>query len=402
MNTASVAIHDLEAVETREVREVASSRDRSGPRCANDGQSTRPLASGESFGPYALPIAYPYADCGGFCTGGWMYNRVVNRALVLSISVVALLALSSASARQAPGKSSGNIAQPGFQRAVALAEAGHCKEALPLLKKSIHQVSDRDLKKRIGLLGLKCAMNYNAPYDSLDFLAVLNHEFPRDPEVLYASAHAFSDLSLRASQDLVREAPFSYQVHELNGEALETQGKWSEAAAEYRKILEVNPMQPGIHARLGRALLSSPQPSPDLVAEAKKNFEDELEIDPNNGTAEYVLAELSKTDGDFATAVRHYSRATKIEPGFAEAYLGLGEALVAQQQFADAIPPLETYEKLAPDSPTGHYQLALAYNGAGRKEDANREAALQRETAKNLERLKRRVAEGLDHQNPPQ
>jgi tetratricopeptide (TPR) repeat protein len=332
-----------------------------------------------------------------------MYNRGVNRVLAFLISA-ALLGLASASAGQAPGKSSVNSAQPQpvSQRAIALAEAGHCKEALPLLRKSIHQVTDHDLKKRIGLLGLKCAMTYNAPYDSLDFLAVLTHEFPRDPDVLYASAHAFSDLSLRASQDLVREAPFSYQVHQLNAEALETQGKWAEAAAEYRKILDVNPMQPGIHARLGRALLSRPDPPADVVAEAKKNFEDELEIDANNATAEYVLGELAKADSDFATAVRHYSRATKIEPGFAEAYLGLGEALVAHQQFSEAVPPLETYEKLAPDSPTGHFQLALAYNGMGRKDDANREASLQRETAKNLEQLKRRVAEGLERQKPPE
>jgi len=270
------------------------------------------------------------------------------------------------------------------------------------LKKSIHQVTDRDLKKHIGLLGLNCAMTHNAPYDSLDFLAVLNREFPRDPEVLYAAAHAFSDLSLRASQDLVREAPFSYQVHLLNAEALETQGKWQEAAAEYQKILDVNPLLPGIHARLGRVLLSGPQPSPENVARAKKNFEDELEIDGNNATAEYVLGELAKDDGDLPTAIRHYTRATKTDSGFAEAYLALGSALVTQEQFADAIPPLETYEKLAPDSPTGHFQLALAYNGVGRREDANREAALQRETAKNLEQLKRRVAEGLERQKPPQ
>lgn len=335
-----------------------------------------------------------------------MYNQPVKRISVLPGAVLLSLVFCCGSAAQAPApaKSSSSASQPQLtlQRAFSLAEAGQCKQALPLLKKSIHQVTDRDLKKRIGLLGLKCAMNSDLPYDALDFLSVLDHEFPRDPDVLYASAHAFSDLSLRASQDLVKEAPFSYQVHQLNAEALETQGKLPEAAAEYRKILEANPLQPGIHARLGRVLLSGAQPSKEVVAEAKKNFEDELEIDPNNATAEYVLGELAKTDGDFSTAARHYARASKIEPGFSQAYLGLGEALVAQQQFADAIPPLEQYEKLAPDSPSGHFQLALAYNGVGRKADANREAALQRETAKNLEQLKRRVAEGLERQKPPQ
>ena len=71
------------------------------------------------------------------------------------------------------------------------------------------------------------------------------------------------------------------------------------------------------------------------------------------------------------------------------------------KRFEEAIPPLEAYEKLAPDSPTGHYQLALAYTGVGRKEDANREAALQRESAASLEQVKRKVAEGLEQQKAP-
>ena len=289
-----------------------------------------------------------------------------------------------------------------------LAESGHCAEALPLLKKSIRHIADEDARKRAGLDGLHCAMTGKNSYDSIEFLQVLVRDFPRDPEVLYAATHAFSDLSLRASQGLIHEAPFSYQVHMLNAESLETQGKWPEAAAEYGKIIDINPRLPGIHARVGRALLSTPQPTPEAVAQAKKSFEDELEIDPRNALAEYVLGELSKDADDLSAAIRHYLRATQIDSGFAEAYLGLGAAQVALTNFSDAIPPLETYEKLAPDSPTGHYQLALAYAGVGRKEDANREAALQREAAKSLEQIKRNVVEGLERQTgqgtqkPPQ
>ena len=64
------------------------------------------------------------------------------------------------------------------QRALALAEGGHCTEALPLLKKAIRQAGDKSLKKRIGLDGIHCAMTHNAPYESLDFLSVLSREFP--------------------------------------------------------------------------------------------------------------------------------------------------------------------------------------------------------------------------------
>ncbi len=317
-------------------------------------------------------------------------------------SGIALLLLCAAhSFAQAPKPAPASSPQSPAERAVTLAEGGHCTEAMPLLKKSIHQIASKELQKHAGLVGLNCAMTHNAPSDALPFLELLVREFPRDPDVLYAAAHAYSDLSLRTSQELMREAPFSYQVHLLNAEALETQGKWAEAAAEYRKILDINPTLPGVHVRLGRVLLSGAQPTAEAVAQAKQNFEQELEIDPNNAASEYVLGELAKEEGDFSTSISHYTRATKIDNSFAEAYLGLGSAMVSTKQFADAIPPLEIYEKLAPDSPTGHYQLALAYNGVGRKEDANREAALQRDTAKSLEQLKRRVAEGLEHQKPP-
>jgi len=308
-------------------------------------------------------------------------------AFTIAFAAVFTVISGAQSSKNAPSTTGGEA-----QRAVNLAESGHCAEALPLLRKAIRQPVNRGLKKRIGLDGLHCAMTHDVPYESLEFLVVLSRDFSHDPDVLYAATHAYSDLSMRSSQDLARDAPFSFEVHELNAEALELQGKWDEAAVEYRRILEINPMLPGIHARLGRTFLSKPQPSPADVQQAKKNFEEELEIDPRNPTAEYVLGQLAADSNDSATAILHFTRATKLDASFSEAYLGLGTSLNSARRFADAIPPLETYEKLAPDSPTGHYQLAFAYAGAGRRDDANREAALQRQTAEALEAVKRKAA----------
>jgi len=323
------------------------------------------------------------------------------RVPVSFLTVSLLVAAPEGAYGQSAAKNSSAAAGGDAQRAVALAESGNCTQARPLLKRLIRQITNKDLKKRIGLDGLHCAMTHDVPYESLDFLAILSRDFPRDPEVLYAATHAYSDLSMQASQDLAHEAPFSFQVHELNAEALETQGKWDEAAAEYRKILEISPMLQGIHAHLGRALLSKPQPSPAEVEQAKKNFQEELEIDPRNAVAEYVLGQLAADANDPATAILHFKRATKLDTGFGEAYLGLGTALNSAKQFTEAIPPLETYEKIAPDSPTGHYQLAIAYAGAGRREDSNREAALQRQSAEALESVKRKAATAMEKQPSP-
>jgi tetratricopeptide (TPR) repeat protein len=316
--------------------------------------------------------------------------------LILAVALLSAAPLLGQTAKKSSAPASGEV-----ERATALAESGHCPEALPLLKHAIRQTSDRELKKRIGLDGLHCAMTRDIPYDSLDFLSVLTHEFPHDPDVLYAATHAFSDLSMKTSQDLAKDAPFSFQVHELNAEALEVQGRWDQAAVEYQKILDINPMLPGVHARLGRALLSKPQPSPAEVAQAKKAFEEELEVDPRNAAAEYVLGQLAADSSDFATSIRHFEKATKLDGNFAEAYLGLGTALNSAKRFPEAIPPLETYEKMAPDSPSGHYQLAVAYAKSGRKEDANREAALQRESSEALEAVKRKAAIAQEKQTAP-
>jgi tetratricopeptide (TPR) repeat protein len=333
------------------------------------------------------------------------YNRLMPKRVPCSSSSVffsvalALLfpALLSAQVTKKPAVLAGGDAE----HAANLAENGRCPEALPLLKRALRQTSDAAMKKRIGLDGLHCAMARDTPYDSLDFLAVLTRDFPHDAEVLYAATHAFSDLAMKSSQDLARDAPFSFQVHELNAEALEIQGKWEQAAVEYQKIVDLNPMFPGAHARLGRALLSKPHPSPNDVAQAKKAFEEEIEIDPRNAAAEYVLGQLAADSSDSSSAIRHFERATKLDGSFSEAYLGLGTSLNSAKRFADAISPLETYEKMAPDSPSGHYQLAVAYSGAGRKEDANREAALQRQSSEALEAVKRKAATALEKQTAP-
>jgi len=277
---------------------------------------------------------------------------------------------------QAGGGTAGSSAT--VERAISLAASGHCAEAIPELRKTIRNSTNSGLKKLAGLHGLRCSMIRNQPLDAQEFLLVLRRDFPRDPEVLYQATHAYADLSSHASQDLMREAPFSYHAHELVAETLEQQGKLDEAAAEYRKILEINSALPGIHFRLGRVLLSKPNPTPEAVQEAKRNFELELKIDPQNAGAEGVLGEIASHAGDTALAIDHYKRATTLDSGFAEAYVGLGSALVAEKRYAEAVPPLETAVKLAPDDPMAHYNLATAFSRVGRKEEADREFAIHR------------------------
>lgn len=265
------------------------------------------------------------------------------------------------------------------RKGVELAKSGHCKDALPLLKKVALRTADTDVKRDVGFAGVRCAIFADQPDAATDFLRFLNREFPNDPDVLYLSVHTYSDLSTRASAQLAARAPTSYQARELNAEALEIQGKWDEAAKEYHEVLKQNPGLAGIHYRLGRILVSKPNFGPEAAQEAQKEFEAELKIDPSNAGAEYVLGQLAKQNQQWDEAVRHFSRAAKLDAGFGDAFVGWGGALVSMKSFSDAISPLETAVKLQPQNPAAHYLLAIAYARTGRKSDGDREFAIQRE-----------------------
>jgi tetratricopeptide (TPR) repeat protein len=269
------------------------------------------------------------------------------------------------------------------QQALDLAKGGHCKEALPLLRKAAARSTQKDLKRQAGFAGVRCAMLNLNPDTATEFLRGLARDFPRDPEVLYLSVHTYSDLSTRAAQELATSAPNSLQAHELNAEALEMQGKWDEAEKEYQTVLRQDPRSPGIHFRLGRLILSRSNPAPDMAEQAQKEFQQELEIDPNNAGAEYVLGELARQAQQWDEAIRRFTRACKLDAGFGDAFLGLGSSLLSEKKFPEAIVPLETAVKLEPLNPTAHYSLAVAYTRSGRKQEGEKEFAIHRQIVQN-------------------
>ena len=322
--------------------------------------------------------------------------KFLSAALILlfSLGLLAQTSASQVSKRKASPASRGSV-----QRGVDLAKSGHCKEAFPLLKTTVLRAASKDLKRQAGFAAIRCAMTDYQPDVALEFLRFLNQEFPRDPDVLYLATHTYSDLSTRAAQELAMTAPKSYQAHKLNAESLEFQGKWDAAASEYQKILEQNPRIPGIHFRVARLLLSKPDPGPTAAEDAKKEFQQELEIDPSNAGAEYVLGELARQDSQWADAIAHFSRASQLDAGFGDAFLGLGASLLSARRFAEAISPLETAVKLEPQNPGAHYNLAMAFSRAGRKQDADREFAVHRQMTQK-DAAQQDAPQGTQPENP--
>jgi tetratricopeptide (TPR) repeat protein len=262
------------------------------------------------------------------------------------------------------------------EKALSLAEQGHCRESISALKRVMSSQVDSTTKKEVGVVGVRCALAVDDRDSTLDFIRFLHSHFPLDPDVLFVVVHAYSDLSTRTAQDLGRTAPQSFAAHKLNAEALEMQGKWEPAQLEYEWMIQREPNTPGIHFLLGRLLLSRPEAGPDAIERAKQEFLKEIQIDPNNAGAIYILGELDRRDQKWDEAISRYTQAVKIDPNLGEAYLGWGYCLVNLKKYEDAIAPLRTAERLIPANPEVHHSLGTALERSGHKDEAQKEFAL--------------------------
>jgi tetratricopeptide (TPR) repeat protein len=272
------------------------------------------------------------------------------------------------------------------ERGISLGARGHCKEAMPILKKIMPKIhEDKDLLHDVVMTRAQCGMATDQRDVVAESLIMLAREFPGDAKVLYITTRYYSELANRTAQELMQRAPSSPEAETLVAEAFQSQGKWDDATAQYRKILQQNPNQPGIHYQLGRILLSKPL-DPTVTEEATKEFEAELKINPTSPSAEFMLGDLAWRNQKTDQAIEHFSRAMQFDAGLAEAYLGLGMALNAAEKYSEAIAPLKKYTEMNPSDPAGYYQLATAYARTGNKPEADRLLALQRQMEKNAPR----------------
>ncbi len=300
--------------------------------------------------------------------------RLLHGKAIVIVAVI-LWSASFASGQQAKSSSPGQSALTP-EKALSLAEQGRCRESIPALKKALSGQIASDTKKEIGVAGVRCSLAMDDRDSTVDFITFLHKQFPSDPDVLFVVTHAYSDLSTRTAQDLGRTAPDSLTAHKLTAEALEMQGKWEPAQAEYEWMIKKDPNAPGIHFLYARLLLSRPDAGPDATERAKQELLKEVQLNPNNAGAIYILGELDRRDQKWDEAIARYDQALKADPNLAEAYLGLGYCLVNQKKYEDAIQPLRTAERFMPQNPEVHNSLGTALQRSGHKEEAQKEFAI--------------------------
>jgi len=256
--------------------------------------------------------------------------------------------------------------------ALARAATGHCAEAVADLADRFQKSTNPDLSRLAGLALAQCFIAQEDTARALPMAAQLEARFPDDADVLYLAARvhmrAFNDTTRR----MFEKTPASYRVNQLSAEIFETENKFAEAAAEYRKAIEKNPRALNLHFRLGRAILLESH-SPEALAKAQTEFEAELELNAGDAAAEFQIGQIHNASGRAAEALRHFQKALDLSPEFPEAALAVGKIRVQAKQYAEAIPLLERVVRMQPANEPAHYSLMMAYRNSGQLEKAKSE-----------------------------
>jgi len=159
--------------------------------------------------------------------------------------------------------------------------------------------------------------------------------YPSDADVLYETQRLNTQAWNASLFEMFRKTSGSFRAHQLSAEIFEIQGRYAEAAGEYRKAIEENQVALNLHFRRGRVLL--------------------LE---------------SHAPGNLAQA-----RVAALSPDFPEALEPVAQARMDARQYGAAIARLERVVRLQPDDETAHYRLMMTYRDAGRTADATGEQA---------------------------
>src|ERR1035438_2307751 len=137
----------------------------------------------------------------------------------------------------------------------------------------------------------------------------------------------YSDLADDTLNKLAILAPGSARMQQVIAERLINGGDLKGATEHYRKALEINPHLPGVHYELAEAILESAPGDAQSEAAAEQELETAVKLDGDSCRTECEFGKIAFRRSDLDAAYAHYSRAFALNPGDAEAQIGLGRVL---------------------------------------------------------------------------
>jgi Flp pilus assembly protein TadD len=146
----------------------------------------------------------------------------------------------------------------------------------------------------------------------------------------------------------------------FQGDACYRQGRFEEAAAHYRRALEIDPEDADAHNNLGAALADLKH-----LDEAVDCYQSAIRLRPDFPDAHYNLGNALNELMRFDEAAASYREALRLRPDFFQAHYNLGNALHRAGRFDEAAVHFREALRLRPDSIPARNNLGLSLADAG-------------------------------------
>jgi tetratricopeptide (TPR) repeat protein len=200
-------------------------------------------------------------------------------------------------------------------------------------------------------------------------------------ESYYWQSQSYSRLALEAFTRL-GELPRSVEIHALMAEIHGSHGRHVEAVKEWRKALELSPHDSSLQKELAISLHTSRDHEAALrLCEAL------LEREPRSAHLNFLTGDSLLSLQQSEKAIPYLQAAVKYDPQMLAAHAALGRAYVQAGQPGQAVAHLKLALAIDDDGSL-HYQLARAYQSAGKRELADQTLRDYQEMQKSAEKQK--------------
>ncbi len=142
-------------------------------------------------------------------------------------------------------------------------------------------------------------------------------------------------------------------------------GRYAEAVANYRQLLQVDPNQAEVYVNIGIALRALGR-----RREAVACYKKAIRIKPEFVEAYYNLANVLKEKGRSTEAIENYGQAVRLRPDFPQAYYNLANVLRSSGRLEEAVESYRRAIELKGDYANAYVNLAMTVKDLGRTEEA--------------------------------